>query len=185
MEIQIVGDDMEAIKKMSSLVERTNKANPKPQDMKELRATLDVLPDFCRDVGNVQGTIFKGILERLAGESAFGRECLERYVGEMKTELGYHTSTFVEKMLIDEVVMRWLRLQAMENDHRSVTYREHRFSEGLYHDKRLHMSQARYLKAMETLVKVRKMISVTQAKGAEMFKNLLLRDEKEGADERI
>ena len=85
-------------------------------------------------------------------------------------------------MLIDKIVMRWFRLQVMENDHKSATYAEHTFRKGLYYDKRLHLSQARYLKAIETLAKVRKMIAVTQAKGAEMFKNLMEGESKQSED---
>ena len=117
--------------------------------------------------------IFNSILESAAGESEFGRETMRRYVENMKAELGFHTSTFVERMLIDEIAMRWLRLQVMENDHKSATYRDHRFSEGMYYDKRLHLAQSRYLKAVEALAKVRKMIAQTQAKGAAMFKDLM------------
>lgn len=155
------------------LVEKTNKAKPKESDMVALRAYFDEHPAFAASIGNTQKMIFNSILESAAGESEFGRETMRRFIANMKTELGYQTSTFVEQMLIDEIAMRWLRLQVMENDHKNTTYREHRFTEGMYYDKRLHLAQARYLKAIETLAKVRKMIAQTQAKGAQMFKDLM------------
>ncbi|MGI8470064.1 MAG: hypothetical protein ACR2N3_16615 [Pyrinomonadaceae bacterium] len=49
----------------------------------------------------------------------------------------------------------------------------HALAIGIYYDKRLHLAQKRYLRAIETLAKVRWMIANTQAKGAEMFKNLM------------
>ncbi len=178
MNIKVIGEDKKQVSDFSSLVERTNKANPKEKDMRKLKEYFDNNPSLALQIGNVNKTIFDSILETMAGESAFGRETMQRYIKNMKTELGYHTSTFVEQMLIDEVVMRWLRLQSMEHDHKNVTYREHRFAEGLYYDKRLHLAQARYLKAVETLAKVRKMIAATQAKGAKMFKNLMSKEQK-------
>jgi hypothetical protein len=105
------------------------------------------------------------------------QECAEMYIEEMKSELGYQSSTFIEKMLIDEIVMRWLRLQVMEGDHKNATYKSHSLAEGMYYEKRLHLAQKRFLRSIDTLGKVRRMIAQTQAKGAEMFKNLMSKDE--------
>ncbi len=94
----------------------------------------------------------------------------------MKLELGYKDSTFVEKMLIDEIIMRWLRLQSMEIGHKNATSQSHTREQGTYFDKRLDMAQKCFLRSINTLAKVRKMIAQTQAKGAEMFKNLMSDD---------
>ena len=155
------------------LIQKTNRENPAPEDLDRLRKEFDEVPELYRNVGNSANTIIHRILDDLSGKSAFVREATERYMSEMKTELGFHTSTFVEKMLINEILMRWLRLQVIENDHKSLTYQSHTLTEGMYYEKRLHMAQKRYLRAMETLVRVRQMIAGTQAKGAQMFKNLL------------
>ncbi len=130
-----------------------------------------------RDNGNVQNQVFLGIFNQVSKHSAFFRECSEKYIEEMKAELGYHSSTFVEKMLIDEIVMRWLRLQLMENDHNKKLNESHTLAIGIHFDKRLHLAQKRYLRSIETLAKVRKMLAQTQAKGAEMFKNLMTKDD--------
>ena len=178
MNIKVIGEDKKLVNNFSSLVERTNKENPKEKDMQELKAYFDNDPAIALHIGNINKTVFDSILETLVGESALRREAMQRYISNMESELGYHTSTFVERMLIDEIVMRWIRLQVMENDHKVNTYAEHTFRKGLYYDKRLHLAQARYLKAIATLAKVRKMIAATQAKGAEMFKNLITKEDK-------
>jgi hypothetical protein len=66
----------------------------------------------------------------------------------MKTELGYQTSTFVEKMLIDEIIMRWLRLQNMEIYHKNATSQSHTLEQGMYVDKRLDLAQKRFLRSI-------------------------------------
>src|SRR5690606_35622323 len=104
------------------------------------------------------------------------KECAEKYIQEMKIELGYETSTFVEKMLIDEIVMRWLRLQTVENQHHHNTKGNHTLTSGIYWDKRLSSAQRRFTRSIETLAKVRKMIAQTQAKGAEMYKSLMVNE---------
>ncbi len=156
---------------MVALVRRIDKADPKPEDLKALSAELDKYPALYRSAGNLQRQVFSEVLRETT--SPFIKECAERYTKEMKTELGYLNSTFVEKMLIDEIVMRWLRLQNLETYHHNFTSQSHSAEEGIYVDKRLDMAQKRYLRSINTLAKVRKMIAQTQAKGAEMFKNLM------------
>lgn len=158
---------------MRSLAERTDKPNPKESDLAELRKELEAVPNFEETFDNLTQLMTTEILRGFTGKSAFHYEIAARQIDGMKKELGYQLSTFIEKMLIDEVVMRWLRLQVMDNDHKSATYREHSFREGLYYDKRLHLAQKRYLKAIETLTKVRKMLVETQAEGAKMHKRLV------------
>ncbi len=160
-------------KEMMALVARIDKGNPKPEDLKALSTELDKHPEFYRSVGNLQDNIFSEILRESTSKSFFVKECAERYIEEMKAELGYHSSTFVEKLLIDEILMRWLRLQATDTGHKNATYQSHSINTGIYHEKRLEAAQRRFLRSINTLAKVRKMIAQTQAKGAEMFKNLL------------
>ncbi len=155
-----------------ALVERIDKGNPKPEDLKALSTELDKYPEFYRSAGNLQSNVFSEILREVVS-SNFARECAERYIEEMKIELGYKDSTFVEKMLIDEIIMRWLRLQSAETGHKHATSQSHTIETGMYHEKRLDMAQKRFLRSINTLARVRKMIAQTQAKGAEMFKNLM------------
>ncbi len=157
---------------MMALVARIDKGNPKPEDLKALSKELDKYPDLYQAAGNLQRNAFDEILRDYVS-SDFLKECTKRYIKQMKTELGYQSSTFVEKMLIDEIVMRWLRLQNMEIYHKTATFQSHTLEQGMYVDKRLDMAQKRFLRSINTLARVRKMIAQTQAKGAEMFKNLM------------
>lgn len=91
----------------------------------------------------------------------------------MKIELGYENSTFVEKMLIDEIVLRWFRLTNIEHLHHQNTSSNHTSEHCNYWDKRLTQAQNRYLKSINTLAKVRKMIAQTQRTGAKMFRDLV------------
>ncbi len=173
MEKTVTSTSKTEIEEISALIKKTDKENPKPEDVKALRKMLETEKYLYRDNGNVQSQIFQGILGNVSKHSAFFRECSEKYIEEMKAELGFHSSTFVEKMLIDEIVMRWLRLQIMENDHNKTLNASHTLAIGIYYDKRLHLAHKRYLHSIETLAKARKMLAQTQAKGAEMFKNLM------------
>lgn len=50
----------------------------------------------------------------------------------MKTEMGYHSSSFVEKLLIDEIIMRRLRLSVMDSTLKNVTSQSHTGESGMY-----------------------------------------------------
>lgn len=161
---------------MYALIKRIDKDDPKPEDLKLLSKEMDAKPEVFLSIGNLQKNVFSQVLEK-AVSSNFHKECVKRYVEEMQTELGYHSSTFVEKMLIDEIILRWLRLQNMETSYQNnVVNNSHSAENGAYFEKILEQSNKRFLRAVESLVKVRKMIAQTQAKGAEMFKSLLKQD---------
>lgn len=161
-----------SLEDMYALIERIDKDDPKPEDLKVLSEEMDAKPQLFLSIGNLQQNVFSEILRETIN-SNFTQTCAERYIQEMKSGLGYQDSTFVEKMLIDEIVMRWLRLQNVEIVHKKTTWQGHTSEQGKYVDKRLDTAQKQFLRAINTLAKVRKMIAQTQMKGAEMFKNLL------------
>ncbi len=161
---------------MIALIKRVDKNKPNPEDLEALSKEMDKNPEPFSGFGNVQKHVFGRVLDAVI-TSRFQKECTLRYIEEMKSGMGYHTSTFVEKMLIDEIVMRWLRLQSAEASYQSqIIDKTHTLEAGIYHEKLVEQAQRRYIRAMETLAKVRKMIGQTQASGAKMFKDLMKAD---------
>lgn len=166
-------DGNDKANRLVQLYRLTDKTNPKPEDLAELKRALDEKPVFALTVGNLQKQVFESIVEKATGSSAGVKECVIRYIEHLKSELGYEKASFAERLLIDEIAMRWVRLQVMEHDHKKITYDSHTLAIGLYTDKRLHLAQQRFLRAVESLAKVRKLIVGTQAKGVQMYKNLV------------
>jgi hypothetical protein len=164
-------------KEAVALVERCNTENPSPQDLALLERELDSKPALVQALGDYGQHVFEAILSHAVGNSAARRESLGRFIENMKHELDYQNSSFVEKMLIREICVRWLRLQTMEQMHFEVMSKNHTLEQGIYVDKQLERAQKRYLRALETFTKVRKMLVQTEAKGAQMFKNLMLNDD--------
>lgn len=155
-----------------ALVARIDKDDPKPEDLKALSKEMEAKPKIYRSIGNVQQKVFDQILCG-AITTTSQREITKKYIAEMKAELGYQESSFVEKMLIEEIVTRWLRLASIEIAYQNVTNSSHSIEEGMYIEKRLDLAHKRFLRSMETLAKVRKLIGQTQAHGAKMFKDLM------------
>jgi hypothetical protein len=158
---------------ITDITERIDTDKPKKNDLLALEKFLDETPNYVDFVGNRQNQLLHQMLEKDFKDSVLVRKTTEKFIEKMKSEMGYATSTFIEKMLIEEIIMRWLRLQMVEGLHYQNTSKIHPSETGYYWDRRLTQAQNRYLKAINTLTKVRKMIAQTQAKGVKIFKDLL------------
>lgn len=84
----------------------------------------------------------------------------------MKIELGFETSTPLERLLINELAASWVRLREAGR-----SYDRFGGGESLHHDRRLNLAQKRYLNAVVALSKVRKMVAETQAAESKMVRN--------------
>jgi len=93
-----------------------------------------------------------------SGSSQLTNKAIGVEMERLKASLGYGTSPVLERLLIDQVCMCHYRMWMAEFRHT-----ERRNMDGLtinqrmYDEKSLTMIQARYLKAIETLAKVRRL----------------------------
>ena len=88
---------------------------------------------------------------------AAGQMAASYHLGNLKQQLGYDDAPIMEKMLIEHILVCWLRLSVVEWRHHQHTKGEHRMSDGAYWDKALTAAQKRYLRVTETLAKVRRL----------------------------
>jgi len=172
-----------SFEEFTALIERTDKEKPKPEDMTKMRKYLNqgsslVKMNECSEIA-----LKKMILA--FSNSALMRELLERQVKEKREAFGYETASIIERMLIDQVILCWHRLNHIEATHSAKLELSgsHSHASGLYWDKRLSSAQRRLLKAGETLTKVQKHLAEAnlrelqaqnkRAQSAVLAKNLL------------
>ncbi len=77
---------------------------------------------------------------------------------KVKSLLGYDRASPVERLLIEQVAACYLRLNITEQSFEGVMGQEHTFKLGAYWEKKLAAAQHRYLRAIETLARVRKLL---------------------------
>ena len=161
-------NEIEKLKKESSyqditsLIKKTDKENPKPEDLAEMQRYLD---DNSALV--VANSISRKALERaveICSTSALVRELYNRQIKEKQNELGIKTASPIEKILIEQVVICWLRLNHFEMIYSNKTAESHTFTSGIYWDKKLSSAQRRLLKACESLAKVKKLTAEADLK---------------------
>ena len=139
---------------IKGLVERTNKDKPKPEDVKALQTMLAKHPQLWRRGGDLAVQNQRKLLSS-SGMTTAAREMTEAALDAMRRELDYNGAPMLEQMLIEQVLLSWLRLNIWEyqvSDMGTVSLVVADFWE-----RRLSAAQRRFLRASETLARVRRL----------------------------
>jgi hypothetical protein len=160
VEMEVAGcEDVAAIR---AIIEKTNKENPKPEDISRLKKMLQESPGLWRVAGDFSEHALWKITEDIDG-TPFIIESVRTGIEKLKGDLGYADAPPLEKMLINQIALCWLRLNMLERTHWVKTYENHSTETGLYWDRRLLTAQRRFTRACETLARVRKLSRYTPA----------------------
>jgi hypothetical protein len=146
------------------LIHKTNKDNPRPADVAEMRQML-------RDHHGLQlwrmiSGIAEGVELTMLSQASYltppVRECWSERLKQIRADLGLKDAPATEQLLISHVALCWLRLNMVEHGYTSNTSGEHSLKSGIYWEKRLTAAQRRYTRAVETLAKVRTLTAATR-----------------------
>ena len=145
--------------KLMELVGRTYKAKkPKKEDLNEIRKLLIDHPEFCKAIfGTVEVVQTEIIRTMIGGEQEVPTVALEEYILSVRDEMGYHSAPIMEKLLIENIITCWLRMQHYEQQLAFRMKGSYSLTILEFWERRLSVSQRRYLAACESLVKIRKM----------------------------
>lgn len=161
VEIYTEAEYKKKVAPLYDLLERTNKENPDAEDLALLRTCLYGAPVLSSIAGDLAKRARNAIISGLT-TSASIRESTEAYVTHIRNELGHHSAPMLEKLLVEQVVICWLRLYDIE-----IIYSQIRSSGpvtldvGTYYEHRLSAAQRRFLRACTTLSRIRKMAGRT------------------------
>jgi hypothetical protein len=139
------------------LVGRCYLENPDKKDLRELRKYLAENLELYKIVFDMSEALRMKLTENLVEQEA-GQLAIKANIEKIHLEMKYDIAPMLEKLLIDNVINCWLRLNWLEfqlagqmnRDRVSTSYIE-------YWEKRLSATQRRYLRACETLARVRKL----------------------------
>jgi hypothetical protein len=139
------------------IMQAVNKTNPSEAEKKAYRELIKEQPEWMASTTGLIDTTRDYILNQNC--SFLMAEVLKARLTEMRDNLGWQTSSEVEKLLIEQICINWLRVNLLEKTHAQKTMESHTTESGLYWDKRLNSAQSRYLRACESLAKVRKLLA--------------------------
>jgi len=136
-------------------LDRCQGKNTKKQDLVLLAKKLDDTPRAIAELGDLTRI---NIEQMAAGFNNPGfTVILEKYLPQLKKDLGYELAPAIEKLSIDGVAMSWLRWQQIEYKYTWQNRQGLSLNQAAYWDKSLTAAHARYLRALESLAKIRKL----------------------------
>ena len=143
---------------LGELVAATSKEHPTPAQRQALQNYLarHGHAELAR-IGNLATQAQTSIIARNFPQYSIGL-AVAHHCAEMFKELGYDDASALERMLIENIVLCWLRLHERELRLESIMKGEPTGDQVEYYERRLSDAQRRYLRAIETLTKVRRLM---------------------------
>ena len=130
---------------------------PNQAQIKELKRFIEEYPAFIwEETANLTNIVIKDYITGTSKNKVF-KAVLEESMKIIKDQLNYDNSSIIEKMIIDSIVVSWLQLQHMEG-----TFTKSLYDQGFdgkekkFWDQLLTSAQKRYLRAIDSLVRLRK-----------------------------
>lgn len=150
--------------KFRVLLDKTNKENPHPKDVKALSNLLsdNRKLELWRDIASAGYLAELTVIENARATTAV-KECWKHRLQVLKKDLCSDGAPMLEELLIQHAALCWLRLTLAELSYSGVMKRSINLTLGLYMEKRLTMAQKRFTRACETLARIRKLSRNTPA----------------------
>ncbi len=157
--VQILSPSEEAVQLYQKLAKEKN---PCDEDIHRLRRLVVSMPAAWPLATRTMSSIRGAIIEKMSHGAT--RACMLAEVDILTKQLGYETAPPLERLLIEHIIT--VRLRVIHAEHKythcvmnqSITFRE-----GEYWDNLLSSTQARFLRAIETLARVRRLARNTPA----------------------
>lgn len=150
-------------RKDAELMMRVDSDNPSKKDIAALRELFKETHGLARALSDMSTMAADILIADMSKNSRLQKEALQRSLFEMKADLGYKNAPTIERLLIENVVLSWLRWTAVEAMHASHAYKSIAITQAEFWERRLSSTQLRYTRAVESLARVRKLTgSITQ-----------------------
>ena len=144
------------LKDLRKVFRKLDKDEPSPGDIKAFKQALEDRPEMWRVVGDMAQNAATHMVESLVTPLSM-KLSLHQAAKSLQHELGDKEATPLERLLIQLVVMAWTRLAIVEYAYTDVVSEKSSYQRLKYWDGRLNASQRRFLRASETLARIRKM----------------------------
>src|SRR5262252_6794456 len=139
---------------LRALVLKTNLENPDKRDVQSLRKLLRDNPQLWKQVGDPAR---KALSVRLQNSplSIAAKEASKVGIPDLLAQFNYHQSPPLEKLLIDQIVIRWLYLAIVDYEFSLEAHRGKPPDQHMAWQNRLSLTQKRFIQACESLIRVR------------------------------
>ena len=150
--------DNAKVQEFLEVVRRAYVKKPSQKDLDELKKWINSYPELWKAVFDTAYVIEKNLMKNMVGDKA-SVIAMQKNADEVRDEMGYSQAPIMEQMLIDNIILSWLGVQYCNYQLITRMGREEKIVILEFWERRLSMSQRRYLHACETLAKVRRLTS--------------------------
>lgn len=149
----VIADDRDEIYRLMKAVD---KKRPDKKDVAALILALRQNPELWRSLGDMANNAATHLIDTMQAPQSL-KLSLQQGWKYLQAELGAESATALEKLLIQQVVISWLRLNLVEYSYTTIHQESITLARGDYWERRLNAAQRRFLRACSTLARVRKM----------------------------
>lgn len=142
------------------------KSNPSNTELTELRDLL-ANDDVVRALPGVSTMVLHALIGKFTKDTV-NRETYIAKANLMHRNLGYKDSTGIERHLIERIVICWLHLQFVELQSAATTEGTYSMKEAEFQDRMVMRAHARYMRAIESLERVRAMVKANKVLDAQV-----------------
>ena len=150
-------ENKEVVAEFRALLSVTNKSNPDRQSLAKLGEILDKIPNLANVLGNLMTQIEGQILTNSFPSDKGFALIVSKRLENQRAELGYAGASAIEKSLIEHIIICHLRLITTELRYEKAMQTNPSLAMGQYWESKLSANQRRYLRAVETLARVRRL----------------------------
>ncbi len=150
-----------------SLFKRVDKKNPPQADIEQLEDHLRKYPNLAHVGGDLVRQARLNIIEDAFPTGHGVRVSVEAYCKLQRDQYGWDTASLLERSLIEHVIVCWLHLYTTELRYEQRMRENLSLAQGEYWEKKLSANQRRYLRAVETLARIRKLNITVQVNVAD------------------
>ena len=152
----------EDIDRIYTAIVATNTPKPSAEAKRELQTVLAKYPNAWREAGDLGKRARQVLMQSIIADMAENvRASIESGLERQAEELRQPSDGPLEELLIDQILTCWLDENLTRAGYASVMAGSHSFAVGDYWQRKLTMTQQRYLRAIESLAKVRRLMRFT------------------------
>jgi hypothetical protein len=152
--------------RLSILVEKANGGKENGPQVKELRKFLNEHEDLATRPNFVAYSLQRTIMQKVT-PGAGDLELFEREYEKRRDDLGRKDASAIERLMIERIMLLWVRLLWCENYNAGFMKGGAFVRQSEFADKQYTRAHTRYVKALESLAKLRQVQAVTKAADAQ------------------
>jgi hypothetical protein len=152
--------------RLSILVEKANRAKENGPEVKELQKFLDEHQELATRHNVVAHSIKHSVMRKVTDKPG-NFELFEREYEMRRNKLGWKDASPLGRLMIERIMLCWVRLLWTEHYNGSFMQPSVPMRESEYADKMFTRAYNRYVKALESLAKLRQVEAITKAANAQ------------------